>query len=210
MKNNSLFGDVLRRLLTLAVFSGAFFIFARSADAQRRDYLTDSEIELVRDAQEIDSRVSVLTKAIDRRFSVLGIIIPNGGIPPKEGDKWGPAPTGTRLELFLDIKRLLQKAVDDVDDVAAHRTAEPVKPSSPSEEKDRKRQLARFPNAVHLLASSAANYRAALGSVVDKSTDDKERGPVLDSIDLCDQIIAAAANLPKADITEKKKKSDKN
>ncbi len=39
-----------------------------AANAQRRDYLTDEEIELVRDAQEIDKRIGVLTKAIDRRF----------------------------------------------------------------------------------------------------------------------------------------------
>jgi len=46
----------------------AFFcltlLFPAAAKAQRRDYLSNEEIELVRDAQEIDLRIEVLTKAI--------------------------------------------------------------------------------------------------------------------------------------------------
>ena len=44
-----------------------------SISAQRRDFLTDEEIEIVRDAQDIDARIDVLVKMMDRRFGVLGI-----------------------------------------------------------------------------------------------------------------------------------------
>src|SRR5437868_7092122 len=91
----------------------AFGFAVDKAVAQRRDYLTLDEVELVRDAQEIDLRVGVLTTAIDRRFEAMKISIPT--VPGKKLDeKWGPAPTGSRLELLADIKGLLQKAVDDI------------------------------------------------------------------------------------------------
>ncbi len=59
-------------LYTLTAFFLLSMIFPSVSDAQkRRDYLTEEEIELVREAQEIDLRVDVLVKAIDRRFLVL-------------------------------------------------------------------------------------------------------------------------------------------
>ena len=36
-----------------------------TAEAQRRDYLTDDEVEIVRDAQQNHLRIAVLTHAID-------------------------------------------------------------------------------------------------------------------------------------------------
>src|SRR5690349_14570565 len=96
-------------ILSLTVFTAIFCIalfFPLAADAQkRRDYLTEEEIELVRDAQEIDLRIMVLTKAIDRRFAVLN------NRTPKEKEEWGALPKGTRVELLIDIEKLLQKAI---------------------------------------------------------------------------------------------------
>src|SRR5690242_960034 len=100
-------------LLPLLILALAFTAFG-----QRRDYLSDSEIELVRDAQEIDQRVTVLTMAIDRRLTALDL----AGVDKskKYGEKWGDAPTGSRLELLTDVKSLLQKAIDDIDDASSH------------------------------------------------------------------------------------------
>jgi len=63
--------------MKFAIFSAVMFgcmlsFFSSPAHAQR-DYFTDQEIEMVRDAQAIDSRIDVLTHAIDRRFSVLNV-----------------------------------------------------------------------------------------------------------------------------------------
>ena len=55
-------------ILMLAVLVAAG---SSAAQAQRRDCFTDAEIELIRDAQDIDLRIRVLTHAIDRRFSVI-------------------------------------------------------------------------------------------------------------------------------------------
>jgi hypothetical protein len=202
---------LVKVVVMLAFILLATVSFARPANAQRRDYLTESEIELVRDAQEIDRRIHVLTQAIDRRFAVLQISA--GANSSKYDDKWGEPPQGTRAELFRDIDGLLQKAVDDIDDVASHRSAAPPKEPSTADEKDNKdskRKAVRFPNAVRSLASAAARYRTALAATLEKSTDDAERGPIMDSIDLCDQIISASTQIPADVQEEKKKRSGKN
>jgi hypothetical protein len=161
---------------------------AIDVSAQRRDYLTAAEIEIVRDAQEIDLRVSVLTYAVDRRFAVLG----NQPIT-KENEKWGPSPKGTRIELISDLQKIIQKAIDDIDDVAA---------------RDAENKL--FPKAIWSLADSCTAYGPKFKSLLDAVVEEKERGSILTSIDLCTQVIDAAARVPKepAKVEKKKKKSD--
>jgi len=178
------------------------FVLAVSSDAraQRRDFMTDAEIELVRENQDIDMRVEVLTKMIDRRFAALKIDVGGWKPPAKQSDKWGDEPDGTRLQLFTDIKRLLQKAVDDIDDVSEHDANALTQNKTTGK---------LFPKAVRSLSSAAARYspalKAAARSADPKSeADEKARGAMLDSIDLCDQIIEAAAKLP-AEVKEKKK-----
>ncbi len=169
-----------------------------AANAQKRDYLTDAEIELVRDAQEIDRRIVVLTKAIDRRFTALGTQVDSEspGKKVKISGDWGEPPEGTRPELLLDIKKLLQKAIDDIDNVAAHPS------SAPPKSKEEKNEAERFPNAVRHLAAAAAKYVPLLRSELDRTSGEIEKGPILDSIEFCQQIIEAAQKLPAA---EKKK-----
>jgi hypothetical protein len=163
---------------------------AASTSAQRRDYMTDDEIELVRDAQDIDLRIGVLIKMIDRRFAVLKTNVGGTAIPNKESDKWGPAPTGTRMEILDDIRKILDKAIDDVDNVAMH----PVKYDIDKNrsEKQKKKDENRFPGSVRDLASAAKRYQPALKSLLDSSTDEKERGVIMASLESCDEIIEAA------------------
>lgn len=183
-----------RVFFTAAILFVSILLIALPAAAQRRDYLTDDEIELVRDAQEIDVRIDILTTAIDRRFEAMKIALP--AIPARKLDeKWGAAPTGTRLELLMDVKRLLQKAIDDIDDVAEHKPRVPE--DGPLTEKQKKKESQRFPTAVKHLAASAERYRSALKGMVEQVADPLERGTILDSIDFCDQIIEAAVSLPK-------------
>ena len=165
--------------LLAAIFCVALF-FPASAEAQRRDYLTEAEIELVRDNQEIDLRIDVLTKAIDRRFNVIN------NKPVKESEKWGEAPKGTRLQLLTDIEKLLGKAIDDLNQVA---------------ERNRENKL--FPKAVHKLADACTQYQPQFKSMLDAVKDEKERGTLLGSVESCSQVLEAAADLPKE--TPKKK-----
>lgn len=160
-------------------------VFPLSAKAQRRDYLTEAEIELVRDAQEIDLRVAVLTKAIDRRFAVLK------NQTPKEKEVWGALPQGTRTELLLDIEKLIQKSIDDIDETAT-----------------RNKDSKLFPKAFYKLADSCTEYLPQFKTFLDAAKDDKERGAILGSIEDCHEVIEASTKVNREPAKEEKKKKN--
>lgn len=164
-------------------------MLSSNASAQR-DYFTDAEIELIRDAQQIDQRVNILTHAINRRFGVLGINVSEPAKKPS--GEWGELPTGTRLELFADIKYILRKAIEDIDNLAERPDSFVVDQN----DKKPKGFSELFPKAVRLLAASAERYRPIFKTELDKSTTEAEKGVLLDSIEMCDEIIAAVAKLP--------------
>jgi hypothetical protein len=170
----------------------ALACFHTQAMAQNRDYLTDEEIEMVRDSQEIDKRIDVLIRCIDRRFTVLKIGVEQPGKPDKDKDKWGPMPTGTHTELLADIKNILQKAIDDIDNLAERPDSAPI-PFDPKEKPKKSSDL--FPKAVRNLASAAKRFEPTLKSELDATKEQRERGLLLDSIEMCDEIIAAESKL---------------
>lgn len=182
----------------VVAFAAAFFV--PDVYAQRRDFVTEAEAELIREYQEIDKRIEVLTKFIDRRFAAAGIP-GHTWVPPKKNvELWGEEPKGTRLELLYDVKRILQKAIDDIDDIASRE-----KTAIEGNEKTGKL----FPKSVRNLSAAAARYKPIFEAEISKTKVEKERGVMLDSIDLCDQIMEAAAGLPaEAPDERKKKKSD--
>jgi hypothetical protein len=169
--------------LTVAVVLASFSAGALTVSAQR-DYFTDQEIELVRDAQDIDLRIKVLTHAIDRRLAILKI---GAESPVHESEKWGPPPTGSRSQLLYDVKRILQKAVDDVDDTAAHAGTKEARTIENPTKKDKSDPP--FTRALRELSSAAVRYKPIFQGELAKSTDRKADGPLLDAVDLCDQII---------------------
>lgn len=164
-----------------------------TADAQRRDYLTDEEIEIVREAQQIDERIGVLVHAVDRRMSVIGLGNVPAGKPVKEKDIWGPPPSGTRAELLSDIKRIIQKAIDDIDNLAARPDSAVIYEDEGKKPKDPK---ALFAKAVRNLGAAATRYRPIFNDELSRTEVKSERGLLLDIIDNCDQIIEAVATLP--------------
>lgn len=172
-------------------------VFApQNAAAQRRDFVTEAESELIREHQEIDMRIEVITKFIDRRLLAAGIAGSIWALPKKNPEVWGEEPKGTRLELLSDVKRLLQKSIDDIDDIAS-RTTTAIEGNEPTGKL--------FPKAVRNLSDAAARYKPIFQAELEKATDQKQRGLLMDSIEFCNQIIEAAASLP-AEIKEEKKK----
>ena len=155
-----------------------------AVNAQRRDFVSDQEADLIREYQEVDRRIDVLMKFVDRRLAAAGIAGHNW-TPPKDPELWGEEPKGTRLELLYDAKRILQKAVDDIDDIASRET-------SAIEGNEKSGKL--FPKAVRNLSSAASRFKPIFQRELEKAASDKEKGVLYDSIDLCDQIIEAAAN----------------
>jgi hypothetical protein len=170
---------------SLAVFGGLLMLPAESS-GQRRDYLTEAEIELVRDAQEIDKRIDVLAYAARRRMLVL-----KNQSPEKEKESWGELPKGPRLALLIDVERILQKSIDDIDDVASRNSENRL-----------------FPKAVHNLADACRDFLPDLGRFLDSAAEEKERGSLLNSIEACNQVIEASARVPNAPAGDQKKKKN--
>jgi hypothetical protein len=168
----------------------------------QRDYFTPEEVELIRDSQEIDRRINVLVRAMDRRFEVLKSDVAAPAVSKKDTSKWGALPEGTRAEMLFDIKRILRKAIDDIDSLAERPESGVI--SADRDPKDAKSYDEIFPKAVRNLAKAAERYLPVLKTELDKTKDNAEKGSILDTIDMCQDIIAAVPKLP-ADAPKKKK-----
>ncbi|MEP6787434.1 MAG: hypothetical protein ABJB40_03320 [Acidobacteriota bacterium] len=167
-------------------------VFLPTPALAQRDYFTPEEIELIRDAQEIDRRIDVLTHAIDRRFAVLQLDVKGAKISDKEKEVWGEAPKGTRFELLVDVKRIIQKAIDDIDNLSERPDSAYI---PDKEDKKAEGYAVIFPRAVRHLGDAAKRYQPALKAELDTTKDGVEKGPILDSLEMCDQIIAAVGKL---------------
>ncbi len=194
----------MKRVLTLILFSIGFLsLGAITSRAQNRDFLTDEEIEVVRDAQEIDARIDVLIYAADRRFAALDIDVANPRAGKKESSEWGELPKGERMDFLLDIKRLLQKAIDDIDNIS-ERPDSAILPD-PDDKVSKKTLSEILPIAVRSLAKAASRYKPALQKTLDTTGALKEKGVILASIESCDQILEAVTKLPAGVVKQKKK-----
>jgi len=168
-----------------------------AAAAQVRDYLTADEIELVRDRQEIDDRIEVLIGAVDRRFAVLKI----DSTPDRSkkrvatDEEWGKAPGGTRIELLNDIRLILQKAIDDLDSLAA-RPESAILPHPDDKRKKPKTTVELFRIAVMSLASASERFKTLLEKEYERSAERAEKAVIATSIESCTQIIEASKRMP--------------
>ncbi len=100
---------LLRYAFTLASLVTCCILFC-AARAQNRDHLTDAESELIRENQQLDKRIEVFIRAIDRRFAIVtGVTQPEP--KRKEKDKnqedWGEQPIGTHAQLLEDVAGIL-------------------------------------------------------------------------------------------------------
>jgi hypothetical protein len=179
----------LKRLAFFGIFSLFVIHFSLfSANAQRRDHLTETEADLVRDAQEINLRMEVFVKAIDRRF--LLIQNPNATQTDKEFNKFGELPKGTKLQLLSDIDKLLEEAISNIDNVA---------------EKDLKSKL--FPKAMKIFNDACKRFIPLLESYEKTATENKEKALIANSIKQCNEVIEAMAKVPEPEPEKKKGKN---
>jgi hypothetical protein len=116
---------ITRILLTFlcVLFAGSNFV----SHAQKRDHLTEKEVDLVKEAQELDKRIDVFIKAAERRMMVInGSSAANAKQLKKDSERWGELPTGSRAELVSDIARILDEAITNIDDVSARDERNPL------------------------------------------------------------------------------------
>jgi hypothetical protein len=119
---------ITRTLLTLlcVLFVGSSFV-SQASTPQKRDHLTQQEIDLVKEAQILDKRIDVFIKAAERRLMVIsGTTAANPKQLKKDSERWGELPTGSRAELVSDIARILDEAITNIDDVSARDERNPL------------------------------------------------------------------------------------
>src|SRR6185436_2641825 len=115
---------ITRFLLTLVIS----LLLANTALAQR-DYLTPQEVDLVKEAQILDKRIDVFIRAAERRLIVINgsaSSAANAKQLKKDFEGWGELPTGSRAELVSDIARIIDAAIDNIDDVSMHDERNPL------------------------------------------------------------------------------------
>jgi hypothetical protein len=172
-----------------ALFAGLLLI-TESVSAQTRDHFTDQETELVRFHQELDKRIEVFIKAIDRRFAII-----NGTAPPvvrkllKDEPDWGDLPRGTHTELLGDITGILDEAITNIDDVSR---------------RDEKNPL--ISRSLRKLTSSAKGYLNQLATLKNQAKDPDEAAAIDRVVDNANQIIEVGSKLPPPTSESDKKK----
>jgi hypothetical protein len=146
-----------------------------AAAAQRtREHLTPEEIELVRDNQVLDARTGVFIKAAERRLLAVTNPAEAAKNAAKDKEKWGEL-KGTRAQLFYDISKILDEAVVNVDDVAAH------DPESPLLRK-----------ALYMLAAAAGRIQPELAKLREGLTEGAEADQLDRALETAREITDAA------------------
>ena len=144
--------------------------------------------------QELDKRIEVFIKAIDRRFAIInGTAQPAAKKLVKDEPEWGEVPKGTRTELLGDIAGILDEAITNIDDVSR---------------RDEKNPL--ISRSLRKLTASANGYLTQLAALRNQTKDPDEVAAIERVADNANQIIEVGNKLPPpAPEPDKKKKKPK-
>jgi hypothetical protein len=163
------------------------------AQSNHRDHLSEQESEVVQNNQELDKRIDVFVKAVERRFAAINGVTMN--IPKKthkDGsvDDWGEPPKGTRAELIGDIAGLLDEAITNVDNVSLRDPKNPL--IGPS---------------VRKLAGAAKLFVPQLEAMRPNAKDADELAAIQHALENAQEIMDALKNVPApVEDSNKKKK----
>ena len=166
-----------------------------AADAQRLDNVTADEDVLIREADQMDARMDVYVHIVDRRFLALNDPNAEQSKPAqKDFEKYGKLRTGAPAKLQADIARTLAEAISRIDDAA---------------DRDQKNPI--FAKSVRILSKACERWLPQLKTSLDRATDETEKSAVDNSIDQCNDVIAASSKVPKETLKDDgKKKSPRN
>lgn len=159
---------------------------------QARDYLTPKEIDLVKDAQELDKRVDVFIKAADRRLLVIKGLATNTKELKKDAEFWGDLPSGTRSELVGDIAKILDAAINNIDDVSYRDEKNPA-----------------LPRVLRKLAGATSRIVDQLKPLESSAVDPAEVGNFDELMENAETIVQAASKLSPEVIQPRKGKGEK-
>jgi hypothetical protein len=175
--------SLLLRLGALLLAALTFSFTGNSA--QRRDHLTELEVDQIKETQILDKRIEVFVKAVERRMT------DTAKQQKKDSELYGDLPTGTRTELIGDIAKILDEAVTNIDDVSAHDEKNPL-----------------IPKALRILAKEVTRVVEQLRPLQSQAKDDAEIASFEYLIQNAEPILEAANRLPPP-LTEKELKERK-
>jgi hypothetical protein len=105
----------MTRVARIVLVAVAMLASIVPAPAQRRgDYLTEGELDLVRDIRRIDNRVEVFMRVAARRINAL-----DGRLDDTLDTrfaKFGPLPKGSQIDLLDDYRRAVEELMVKFDD----------------------------------------------------------------------------------------------
>lgn len=183
-----------KKFFVLLILLLAAYCLPLAARAQTLDNMTADEDNRIRDAQEMDEKMSVYVKVVDRRF--LALNDPNAAESKqaeKEFVEYGKLRAAAPAKLYADIARTIQEAIGKIDDTA---------------ERDQKNPL--FAKSVRILVKACEKWTPMLKTSFDKATDEAEKIPISNAMADCQSVIEASAKLPKEASKDKKKKKSKD
>ncbi|MGQ0762283.1 MAG: hypothetical protein ACT4OT_09770 [Acidobacteriota bacterium] len=179
---------ILGRLVLLAVVS---LSAATIAIAQPRDHLTDQETDLIRFHQQLDKRIDVFIKAMDRRFAIInGLEQAKTKKIDRDEPEWGNLPQGSRTQLLGDIAAILDEAITNIDDVSRRDEKSPL-----------------ISRSLRKLTAATNGYVTQVKSMASQTKDADELSAIERVLQHAEQIIEVGSKLPAA-VTDKKKKND--
>ena len=183
---------MIKRSLFIFLLLLASASLLQAATLQKRDHLTDKEVDLVKEAQVLDKRIDVFIKAAERRLIVINnSAAANAKQLKKDSERWGELPTGTRAELVSDIARILDEAITNIDDVSTRDERNPL-----------------IPKALRKLAQAVNTMMAQLKPLATEAKGDAEVASFELLNEGAESIIAATTKLP-PEVEKKAKKNEK-
>lgn len=184
---------ILFFLAQLGLLLSCCLTAAAVARPQTRDHLTEKEVELVQEAQELDKRIGVFIKAADRRLLVIKGLDPVSAKDlKKDAEFWGDLPSGTRSELVGDIAKILDEAITNIDDVSARDEKNPA-----------------LPRVVRKLAAAASRIITQLKPLQASATDAVEVSNFAALLENAETIVEAAGKIPPDVAQPRKGKGEK-
>ena len=175
--------------LLLVLLLGLTVVASVSA-FQKRDHLTEKEVDLVKEARALDKRIDVFIKAAERRLMVINnSSAANAKQLKKDSERWGELPTGSRAQLVGDIARILDEAITNIDDVSSRDERNPL-----------------IPKSLRKLATSVNAIMTQLKPLATQAKDDAEVASFEMLNEDAESILEAATKLP-AEVDKKAKKN---
>ncbi|MGI8837002.1 MAG: hypothetical protein ACR2H4_10245 [Pyrinomonadaceae bacterium] len=180
-------------LAQLSLLLGCCLIAAAIPRPQSRDHLTEKEVELVQEAQELEKRIEGFIKAADRRLLVIkGLDAGSAKDLKKDAEFWGDLPSGSRSELLGDIAKILDEAITNIDDVSARDEKNPA-----------------LPRTLRKLAAAASRFITQLKPLQANARDAAEVSNFEALLDNAETIVQAAGKLGPEVVQPRKTKGEK-